>query len=359
MRILDRYVVRQLLPAWIWCVAVFLFLGCFVDLFGRLDEIVRFHVPAGAVLRYYAYFVPILFVQGSPLALLLATAFVTMRLCRHQELLAMAASGTSLLRAAIPVAFVGWMASITVFVVNNRVVPGATRMYERMQLELFRSQTMGNAIENVAMMDQDNRLYHGRTLLPADREVRDLIVLEHDAQNRPVRSLYADRAIWTSHGWLMLFGTLYHMGPGGKVLGEPERFQERLIQLPVTPQSFLEPESRPETMRYAQLRRLIRRMRETGVGDTRRYRVDLAGKVALPMMNLLIALIGFAGSTQLQVRGNLRGLGLSLGWGMLYYLTVAACLAITKQWLIPITVGVWAPHAAALYWVFRRLKADR
>lgn len=359
MRLLDRYVVRELLPAWLWCLLVFTCLGCFVDLFGRLDEIIRYRVAAGEVGRYYLHFVPLLFVQASPLALLLACAFITMRLCRHQELLAMAASGTSLLRAAVPVAFVGWVASVAVFVVNNRIVPQSTRVYERMRIEIFRGQASGDVIENVALMDEENRLYHARTLSPADQELRNLIVLEHDARNTPVRSLYADRAIWTRHGWLLLYGTLYHMGPGGQVLGEPERFQERLLPLPVTIDSFLEPEARPETMRYSQLRRLIARMRDRKVGDTRRYRVDLAGKVTLPMMNLLIALIGFAGSTQLQVRGNLRGLGLSLGWGMAYYLGVATCHAVTKQWPIPVPLGVWAPHAVALWWVLKRLNTLR
>ena len=360
MRILDRYVVRQLFPAWLWCLLVFVFLGSFVDLFGRLDEIVRYHVTAAQVVQYYLNFIPIIAVQASPLALLLASAFITMRLCRHQELLAMAASGTSLVRAAIPVAFVGWVASLTMFVVSNRIVPNATRVYERMRMEVFRSETEGDVIENVAMMDQENRLYYARKLSPSQLELRDLTILEHDATNHPMRSLYADRAIWTKHGWLMLFGTVYHMGPEGKVEGEPERFQERLLQFPVTIESFLEPEARPETMRYSQLRRLILRMRENKVGDTRRYRVDLAGKVTLPIMSLLIALIGFAGSTQLQTRGNLRGLGVSLGWGMLYYVSVAASHALTKAWpIIPIALGVWAPHIAALWWVIRRLKAVR
>ncbi len=359
MRILDRYVVRQLFPAWLWCLLVFVFLGVFVDLFGRLDEIVRYHVSAATIARFYLSFLPIVAVQASPLALLLASAFITMRLCRYQELLAMAASGTSLLRAAVPIAFVGWVASIAVFLVSNRVVPNATRVYERMRIEVFRSEAEGDVIENVAMMDQENRLYHARKLSPADQELRDVIILEQDPANHPVRSLYADRAIWTKHGWLLLYGTVYHMGPNGTVVGEPERFQERLLQFPMTIRSFLEPEARPETMRYSQLRRLIMRMQETKVGETRRYRVDLAGKITLPMMSLLIALIGFAGSTQLQTRGNLRGLGLSLGWGMLYYLSVATCHALTKTWPIPVALGVWAPHAAALWWVFRRLKTVR
>ena len=41
MRILDRYAVRQLVPVWLWCLCVFLFLSCVIDLFEHLDEILR------------------------------------------------------------------------------------------------------------------------------------------------------------------------------------------------------------------------------------------------------------------------------------------------------------------------------
>ena len=49
MRILDRYAVSQLLPVWIWCLCVFLFLSCLIDLFEHLDEILRYHIPLETV----------------------------------------------------------------------------------------------------------------------------------------------------------------------------------------------------------------------------------------------------------------------------------------------------------------------
>ena len=44
MRILDRYVARQILPVWGWCLATFMLLSCLIDLFGHLDEIVRYQI---------------------------------------------------------------------------------------------------------------------------------------------------------------------------------------------------------------------------------------------------------------------------------------------------------------------------
>ncbi len=359
MRILDRYVVRQLLPVWVWCLVVFVFLSCLVDLFGHLDEILQYRLSPRTVLDYYLNFAPQVFVQTSPLALLLASAFIATRLSRYQEFLAMNASGTSLSRAAVPFVFVGWVAAVAVFLVNDRVVPRTSVAYERIRQEAFRGKGQKQPpVENVAIMDAFNRLYHARLLDVKAKELHDLTILEHDWHNRPTKSLYAHRAVWTRHGWLLLNGTIYRVGPRGVLRGDPEPFMERLYTYPVTIESFRQPLLRPDAMRYGQLRLMISRLKQTGIASARRYQVDLAAKLSFPFMNLVICLLSFAGSTQLHTRGHIKGLGTALGWGVLYYLGVATALGLAKEGFLglPALVLVWSPHAAALWWSLNVLR---
>ena len=358
MRILDRYAARQLLPVWLWCLVVFLFLSCLIDLFEHLDEILRYHVAVRTLIQYYLNFIPLVFVRASPLALLLGGAFVASRLSRHQELLAMNASGTSLLRASVPFLFVGWLASLCIFFVNDRIVPNAAIGYEAMKAQVFREQKADQVIENVAVMDAFNRLYHARQLDQKGGELRDLTILEHDRNNQPTKSLYTSRAIWTKHGWLLLYGTIYRIGKRGILRGDPEPFVERLIGYPVTLASFIEPEARPETMSYGQLRLLITRLKRLGMTNLRRYTVELAAKLTLPLMNIVMCLIAFAGSTQLRLRGTLRELGISLGWGLLYYFGVGLGEGIGKKGLlfVPTMIAVWTPHVLAVWWSLRLLR---
>ncbi len=356
MRILDRYAVRQLFPAWVWCLVVFVSLSCLIDLFEHLDEILRYRIPVRTVYQYYLNFAPLVIVRASPLALLLSAAFVSARLARHQELLAMNASGTSLLRAGVPFLFVGWLVSLGMFVVNDRLVPRTLVVYERIRQEAFRGRGQTATLDNVAILDAFNRLYHARALDRETQELKDLTVIEHDWHNRPTKTLYASRAIWTRHGWLLLYGTIYRVGPRGVLQGEPQPFVERLISYPVTPASFSQPEARPDAMRYGQLRLLLTRLKQTGFIQIRRYTVELLSKLTFPLMNLVVCLIGFAGSTQWHLRGQLRGLGLGLGWGLLYYLGVAVSLGIAKEWKVPVLPMVWAPHLLALWWCLRTIR---
>jgi len=358
MRILDRYAVRQLVPVWVWCLVVFIFLSCVIDLFEHLDEILRYHINTKILLTYYANFTPFVFVKASPLALLLSAAFVASRLSRHQEFLAMNASGTSLLRASVPFLFVGWLASLIVFLVNDLVVPKTSVVYEEIQQEYFKGIGKVETLESVAVTDNFNRLYHANRLNLKTHELSNLTILEHDLHNHPIKSLFTPRAIYTQHGWLLLSGTIYRVGLKGTLLGDPESFVERLISYPVTPESFRRPQMNPETMRFGQLRLLITRLKQIGLTNVRRYAVELWSKLTLPLMNLIVCFLAFAGSTQPQLRGNLRGLGLSLAWGLLYYIGVGFGEGAAKKGLLllPVVIGVWAPHAFAVWWGLKKLR---
>lgn len=357
MRTLDRYLARQLFPVWLWCLLVFLFVSCLIDLFGRLDEILHYKIPMSTVGMFYLNFIPTLFVQVSPLALLLASAFIAMRMVRYQELLAMNAGGISRERAVIPFLFVGWLVSLAVFMVNDAVVPRTSAAYERLRYDVFRAESQPGMRDNVAVMDTSNRLYHARTYDERQQSLADLTILEHDAQNNPKRSLYARQAVFTPHGLLLLYGTVSQLAPSGALIGDPVPFVERLLVLPISPQSFREPDGRPETLRVHQLRRLIRQLKRIGITNLRRYRVELEAKVTFPLMNLVMCLIAFAGSTKRQGRGQLLGLGRSLGWGVLYYLGVAVGQGIGKEGFLPVMVAVWLPHVIAVaicVWLLRK-----
>ncbi len=356
MRILDRYVVRQWMPAWCWGIAIFLLLSCLLDLFGHLDEIFRYRIAALTLIQYYVNFSPLVFVHAAPFASLLATAFVTSRLTRNHELLALSASGTSLLRSSLPFLFMGWCVGLCVFAVNERVIPHTSRIQEHIQREAFREQNKENVIENVAIIDSANRLYHARKLHVKTQELHELTVLEHDSANRPTSILHASRAIWTKDGWLLLYGTFYREGTSEISKENPQPFMERLIPYPVNLQSFSEPQTRTETMRYGQLRLFIIHLKQMGITTLRRYYVELVAKVTVPFMNVVICLIAFVGTSSKNLRGNLKGLGVSLGWGTLYFIGVHVAIAMAKAWDVPIFITAILPHVIALWKCFRILR---
>ncbi|MBI3323999.1 MAG: LptF/LptG family permease [Candidatus Omnitrophica bacterium] len=348
MKIVDRYLIRQLVPVWIWCMVVFVLLSCLIDLFQHLDEIVRYQIPVGVVLHYYVSFMPMVFVQASPLAGLMASAFVASRLVRFQELLAMNAGGISPWQASIPFLFVGWLVGLLVFATSDLVLPRTNIVYEQLRLEAFHADSDEERIESVATIDEDNRLYHGRFLYLMAHRVDELTVLEHGQDNQPRRTIYARQAIYTGGAWRLVDGTITEVGPNGELVGEPRPFIQQLFLFPITPDSFRRPATQPESLSIGVLRKVMGQFRRMGIGNVRRYQVEMVSRLTLPATNMIICLIGFIGSIRRQTRGQLRGLGTSLLWGVGYYLLVAAGIGVGRKGLLPVTIAICAPHALAL-----------
>ncbi|MDD5237146.1 MAG: LptF/LptG family permease, partial [Candidatus Omnitrophica bacterium] len=75
MRILDRYILKSMWNTFIGCVLLFLFLYVIIDLFSNLDDLLKQRVAIELLAKYYLAFLPIIFVQTSPIACLLATVY--------------------------------------------------------------------------------------------------------------------------------------------------------------------------------------------------------------------------------------------------------------------------------------------
>src|SRR3989338_3779721 len=137
MRLLDRYLFRQVLAPLAFCLVGFISLTLIIDLFGHLDDILKKRIPWAIVAQYYGYFSPTIAVMTLPIAVLLTITFLLGHLHRHNEITAMRASGLSIPRIVAPFAVLGLLAATAVFLANEYVIPPATLRYEQINEQNF------------------------------------------------------------------------------------------------------------------------------------------------------------------------------------------------------------------------------
>src|SRR6266849_1643219 len=123
MRLLDRYLLRELLVPFIYCLSGFLIFWISLDLFSELASFEQLKLKGLDVVRYYFIRTPEFLVLVVPIALLLALLYALTNHARHQELTAMRAAGVSLWRLALPYLAVGFVASLALFGLNEYFVP--------------------------------------------------------------------------------------------------------------------------------------------------------------------------------------------------------------------------------------------
>jgi lipopolysaccharide export system permease protein len=126
MRLLDRYLFRELLAPLAYCLGGLVLLGNCFSLFGELSELQDRKLHLLDVLGYCAAITPEFLAMILPITLLLALLYTLTNLSRANELTAMRAAGISLGRICLPYLAVGCALSVAVFFLNEFLVPRST-----------------------------------------------------------------------------------------------------------------------------------------------------------------------------------------------------------------------------------------
>jgi lipopolysaccharide export system permease protein len=203
MRLLDRYLLRELLIPLGYCLSGFLIFWIAFDLFSELHGMQEKHLWASDIAEYYLAVTPGFLVVVLPVALLLALLYTLTNLARHHEIVAMRAAGVSLWRLCLPYLVVGFVLSLLLFALNELWVPASAEQAERI---LNRRQRPGNSAEqsfvpapgmaNLA----EGRLWLAGSYNPKTSEMRSPLVIWTLADGSQ-RWLFADRAIRTNGAW--------------------------------------------------------------------------------------------------------------------------------------------------------------
>ena len=126
MRLLDRYLLRELLAPLAYCLGGFLSFYVAFDLIFNINRFQDAHLLFLDVVEYYVVTLPeILSDQVIPVSLLLACLYALTNHSRSNEFTAMRAAGVGLWRLALPYLAVGLAGGMVVLALNELCVPQA------------------------------------------------------------------------------------------------------------------------------------------------------------------------------------------------------------------------------------------
>ena len=205
MRLLDRYLLRELLIPLSYCLIGFLVFWVSSDLLTELDDFQRRQMSAPEVVDYYLLVLPEMFVTIMPVGLLLALLYTLTQHARHNELTAIRAAGVSVWRLAVPYLAVGFLFTATLFGVNEFWVPQAE---ERARELLTRHEAPQEAAGDRSwrrdfffINRRDNRTWQiGAYNLETHEMVRPNVDWRLPDGSR--REIYAQRGIRTNGMWV-------------------------------------------------------------------------------------------------------------------------------------------------------------
>jgi lipopolysaccharide export system permease protein len=127
MKILDRYLLTEMLWPFVGGLLTFMVLISGHMLFLAIETLVDHRVPLWGVLQYVAYQLPGATIMALPVATLLAASLALNRLARDHEITAIRTGGASPARLLLPAAGLGALAALISIWLSGTAAPASTR----------------------------------------------------------------------------------------------------------------------------------------------------------------------------------------------------------------------------------------
>jgi lipopolysaccharide export system permease protein len=358
MRLLDRYLLRELLVPLGYCLGGFLSFWITFQLVTDLAKFQRHQLRWSDVIQYYCVTMPETLVTIIPLALLLALLYALTNHARNHELTAMRAAGLTLWRCAVPYFGLAMVAGLGIFALNEWAVPESAERAEQILSRRGQAATQDPHQPWQRSVDFLNspagRTWHigAYNLLTAEmRHPQVKWVLPDGA----VRQISAESAVHTNGQWLFLNVEQVVLPPNSPIAPPSVKLQALLLpELTETPR-LIQSEikiSRLDTLRTA-------RSAQLSISEIRDYlhlhpqldalrgdilRTKLHSRLALPWTCLVVVLIALPFGAASGRRNVFVGVASSVFICFVFFVLKEFSLALGGGGRLEPWVAAWLPN---------------
>lgn len=197
IKIIDRYVGVSVILTAVLGVLVLSMVLVLGNLFKQLlDLLINRDVPLGSVLMFMLYVLPFSLSFTIPWGFLTAVLLVFGRISADNELVALRATGVSILRICVPVFALAVLLSVTCYFINTEVAP---RAEQAMSQAIFKIATNNPA----ALFSADEIIseFPGRRIYVGNKDgdtLENILLFEMDKNDNLIQFVYAKKGELTS-----------------------------------------------------------------------------------------------------------------------------------------------------------------
>ncbi len=339
VKLLDRYITSRFWRFFAVAVAAFVVVFLVVDIVENLDHYIDKKARAVDVVIYYLYYLPYIIVLVTPVGTLLAASFLAGYLVKHREIVALKSAGIPSLRVAATLILWGAAISVGVFFCGEVVIPRTNTAKDELRQSRIDKRRRGRRrfINELFYIAQDGAVYYFRMFDTKKGVGRD-VVIHRFSDGRLVERTDARLMTWQGTFWRLCDVAVRRFTEGGETL---ERYRELDLRIPDTPQDFARKAPKPEEMSFWELRRFIQKVRRSGI-EPKREQTDLWMKLAYPLVNLIVLMLGFPLSLRSSRGSYIYGFGQSFFVAFIYLGALRTGQALGYNGTLPPALAAFA-----------------
>lgn len=342
---IDKYIIKKYLSSFFFTMLLFSMISVIIDFSNNVEDFIEEDVTISQIIFDY-YLNWVLWINGLliPLYALIAVVFFTSRMAYNSEIISILNAGVSFRRLMVPYLVAGGFITILHLVGNHYVIPLGSKIHYDFQHEYIWKYNDKGKTNDVHLFIGPETTAYIKHFRKADSTARD-VKIEQYKDNDLVYSLKAKIAEWEGppNHW-KLRNYEIRTFDGTKETFTIGKNEEIDTTLNITPGDFVEYVNQDEMMHTANLVDYIQDQEKRGIGNTKKYRVELHRRTAEPITVLILTIIGMAIAAR-KVRGGMGfHLAMGIGLGALYIFLSKFSATFATNESVPPIVGVWFPN---------------
>jgi len=359
MRLLDRYVIRNFLQVYFYCIAGFISIWLIFDVSDNISSFIDNHIGLALVARYYGTQLPQVFIILLPVSLLLSLLFALGRMSRANEIVSMLTAGVSLPRVLLPLIGMGLLTVAATMALNYSLAPHAelarktfiseaqSRPGRTIQGQIFRNRT-------------DLRTWFVQNFLQRSNTFNNVQVLQQDANDNIVTNYVAARAVYRPETKTCELenARVVHYDQSGNIVDEQFFPSLKIEHWSETPFRLGSANERAEFLSLPELREYLHFNADFPATLLAPFRTHLQYRLALPWTCFVVVCIAAPLGIGYSRRGVLSSVAAAVFLVFSMNFLVHLFLALGEGYRVPAWIAAWTPNilfmAIGLYLLYLR-----
>lgn len=344
MKLLTRYLAREIYSSVALVFAVLIMLFAFMDLITELNDMGDGNYHIGKVLLYVALIIPGHIYELFPLAALIGSIFAIVQMASNSELMVYRSSGVSLKQMVGAMVRIGLPLVVLCFVFGEFIAPPSDHLAQELLLKAKNAQVTLKEFRSGVWVKDERSFVNIRNVLP-DTSLRNVSIYEFDETYHLRTITAAQRAAYVSNDqWMLEDVRQTRFNSQGTTINNQDKVEWRSTLNPrLLNVLLLLPEKMSSWDLYQYTRHLSDNHQKTG-----RYEIAMWNKLVYPIAVLIMMLLALPFAAYHRREGGISGkifigivLGLSFHFGGKLFSNLGA-------------LNDWQPmlSATAISWVF-------
>ncbi len=340
MTLISRHILREFITLVLGVLAGILIVYLCVEFLQKADKLIKFHASFSQVARFFLFNIPGMISMSLPMATLIAGLIALGNLSRHNEIIAMRASGVSLGKIIAPLLAGGLAISAFGFVNNEFIMPvysSRANYIRNVEIEK-KQQTVMFQQQKLWLRGPDNSIANIELVSPSRTEMIGLNIykLNHDFSVR--ERIKAGSLVWENGEWRLRNSRTY-VQEGDTVRSHSS--DGEVFNIVDSPNDLGMIVKDANEMSFSEMWDYVKRLRTSGYNATQ-YEVDLYTKIAFPVSSLLMILISVPFSIhKVRSGGAGKGFAFAVLIAFIYWILMSVGNSLGKSGSIPPYFAAW------------------